>query len=80
MALASEPAALKVKNAALKDAANRAAMKLGYTRGMTVGSGGGVFVCFFAVLPTRFGKSFCYQCLPFAFELLGETEEKPLWW
>ena len=47
MALASEPAALKVKNAALKDAANRAAMKLGYTRGMTVGSGGGVFVCFF---------------------------------
>ena len=34
MASASEPAALMVKNAALKDAANRAAMKLGYARGM----------------------------------------------
>ena len=34
MASASEPAALLVKNASLKDAANRAAMKLGYTRGM----------------------------------------------
>ena len=34
MASASEPAALLVKNASLKDAANRAAMKLGYTRGV----------------------------------------------
>ena len=33
MASASEPAALMVKNA-LKDAANWAVMKLGYTRGM----------------------------------------------
>ena len=32
----------------------------------------------FAVLPTGFGKSLCYVCLPFAFELLGETEEKPI--
>ena len=32
----------------------------------------------FAVLPTGFGKRFCYACLPFAFELLGETEEKPI--
>ena len=32
----------------------------------------------FAVLPTRFGKSLCYASLPFAFELLGETEEKPI--
>ena len=32
----------------------------------------------FAVLPTGFGKSHCYACLPFAFELLGETEEKPI--
>ena len=31
----------------------------------------------FAVLPTGFGKSICYACLPFCFfELLGETEEK----
>ena len=34
MASASELAALMVKNAALKDAANRAAIKLGYTRGI----------------------------------------------
>ena len=34
MASASEHAALMVKNAALKDAANRAAMKLGYARRM----------------------------------------------
>ena len=34
MASASEPAALLVKNASLKDAANRAAMKLGYARGL----------------------------------------------
>ena len=34
MASASEPAALLVKNASLKDAANRAAMRLGYARGM----------------------------------------------
>ena len=34
MALASEPAALLVKNASLKDAANQAAMRLEYARGM----------------------------------------------
>ena len=47
MASAREPATLLVKNASLKDAANRAAMKLGYTRGegRTFGSGGGSFVC-----------------------------------
>ena len=32
----------------------------------------------FAVLPTGFGKSLCYACLHFSFELLGETEEKPI--
>ena len=55
-------------------------MRLGYARGMKEEhlevlvaflSGSDVF----AVLPTRFGKSLC---LPFAFELLGETEEKPI--
>ena len=25
-----------------------------------------------------FGKSLCYACLPFAFEFLGETEEKAI--
>ena len=34
MASASEPAALLVKNASLKEAANQAAMKLGYAWGM----------------------------------------------
>ena len=43
MALANEPAALMEKNAALKDAANRAGIRQG-DEGRTVGSGGGVFV------------------------------------
>ena len=69
-----------VKNAALKDAANRTAMKLGYARGVKK-EHLEVVVAFlsgrdiFAVLPSGF-KSFA--CLPFAFELLGETEEKPI--
>ena len=83
MASASEPTALMVKNAALKDAANRAAMKLGYTRGMKEEQLE-VVVAFlsgsdaFAVPPTGFGKNLCYACLPFAFDLLGEIEEKPI--
>ena len=82
MASASEPAALLVKNASLKDAANRAAMKLGYARGMkeeqlevVVAFLSGSDVC--AVLPTGFGKSICYACLPFAFERLKRSK---LWW
>ena len=57
-------------------------MKLGYARGMKEEqlevvvaflSGSDIF----SILPTGFGKSLCCACLPFAFELLGETEEKP---
>ena len=71
MASASEPAALLVKNASLKDAANRAAMKLGYTRGMKEEHLEVVVALLsesdvFAVLPTGFGKSLCYTCLRFA--------------
>ena len=85
MASASEPAALLVKNTSLKDAANRDAMKLEYARGMKEEqlevvvvflSGSDVF----AVLPTRFGKSLCYACLPFAFELLGRLKRGQLRW
>ena len=72
-----------MKNASLKDAANWAAMKLRYARGVkeeqlevVVAFLSGSYV--FAVLPTGLGKSLCYACLPFAFELLGETEEKPI--
>ena len=62
MASASEPAALMVKNAALKDAANRAAMKLGYATAIKEEQLE-VMVAFlsgsdiFAVLPAGFGKS-----------------------
>ena len=85
MASASETAAFMMKNDALKDATNRAAMKLGYARGvkeerlevvMAFLSGRHIF----AVLPAGFGKSLCSAYLPFAFEFLGETEEKPIWW
>jgi len=32
----------------------------------------------FAVLPTGFGKSQCYACVPFVFELLHEPECRPI--
>ena len=56
---------LPVKEVELKDAANRAAMKLGYPMGMKEQlkivaflSGSAVF----AVLPTGLWKSLCYAC------------------
>ena len=74
MASANEPAALLMKNASLKDAANRDA-KLRHARGVkeeqlevVVAFLSGCDV--FSVLRTGFGKSLCYACLPFAFELL----------
>ena len=58
-----------MKNAALKDAANRA---LGYARPMKEEQ--------LEVVVLFLSESLCYACLPFAFELLGETEDKPIWW
>jgi hypothetical protein len=67
----------------LREAANRAAVKLGYLDGLKKEQLE-VVVAFlsgqdvFAVLPTGFGKSLCYGCLPFAFEHLGEAERGPI--
>ena len=67
----------------MKDAANRAPIKLGYAMGMKKEhlevvlaflSGNDVF----AILPTGFGEVSVMHVLPFAFELLGETEEGPI--
>ena len=67
----------------MKNAASKAAIRLGYEQGLKKEQLE-VVVAFlsgrdvFAVLPTGFGKSVCYACLPFAFELLEETEERPI--
>ena len=82
MASASEPAALLVKNASLKDATNRVAMKLGYAKGMKKEqlevvvaflSGSDVFADSSYWI---WEESAMHACL--LFELLEETEEKPI--
>ena len=80
MSSASEPAALMVKNAALKDVANQVVIKLGYARGMKeeqleVVVAFCLEVTFLPLFLLDLGR---VACLPFAFELLGETEEKPI--
>ncbi len=68
--------------ALLKEAANKAAVKLGYPLGLKKEQLD-VVVAFmsgkdvFAVLPTGYGKSLCYACLPFAFKEF-DKESKPI--
>ena len=63
MASASEPAALLVKNASLKDAANRATMKLRYAKWVKEEHLEVAFLSGSDVFPTGIGKIFCYACL-----------------
>ena len=64
----------------LEAAANNAATRLGYEEGLKADQLK-VVVAFlsgmdvFAVLPTGYGKSLCYGCLPFAFDKLLLNEE-----
>lgn len=67
----------------LERAANSAARKLGYPLGLKKEQLQ-VVVAFlsgrdvFAVLPTGFGKSLCYACLPLAFEEAMSLDERPI--
>ena len=62
----------------LAEVARTAANKLGFTNFKSKREE--VIVSFldgndvFAVLPTGYGKSLCYTCLPVAFDLMNETE------
>ena len=64
----------------LEAAANNAATRLGYEEGLKADQLK-VVVAFlsgmdvFAVLPTGYGKSLCYGCLPFAFDQLLLNKE-----
>ena len=75
MALTSEPAALMVVQPGCDEAGIRQGMKDEQLEVVVAFLSGSDI---FAILPTGFGKSLCYACLPFAFELLVETEEKPI--
>ncbi len=63
----------------VREAANRSAVRLGYSLGLKKEQME-VVVAFmtgndvFAVLPTGFGKSLCYACLPLAFAELEKAE------
>lgn len=67
----------------LEEAANSAARKLGYPLGLKEEQLQ-VVVAFllgrdvFAVLPTGFGKSLCYACLPYAFQEVESLDERPI--
>ncbi len=69
----------KLEVSVVREAANRSAVRLGYSLGLKKEQME-VVVAFmtgkdvFAVLPTGFGKSLCYACLPFAFAELEKAE------
>ncbi len=66
----------KLEVSVVREAANRSAVRLGYSLGLKKEQME-VVVAFMTgndVLPTGFGKSLCYACLPLAFAELEKAE------